>query len=237
MESQYPKPAQVRALRALEVLERMASDEATGLLEELARGAPESSFTRQAKAALERRRNARVTASAERSLEVHWTTLAGDDARRAFASMRALTARPQEAAPFLRERLRGLAASEAFDDSPARIARLIADLDHNKFGVREKAVKQLHALGQRAAPALRKSRDASAGLEVQRRIERLLKDAALPTLSGDWLRAERALEVLEQTATAGGRQALGALARGVRNGSWLHARVTESLRRLGSKPG
>ena len=47
-------PAQRRMLRAVEVLEHIATPEARAVLESLAKGAPEALLTREAKAALDR---------------------------------------------------------------------------------------------------------------------------------------------------------------------------------------
>ena len=47
-------PARLRAVRAVEVLEQIASPEAVALLRRLAEGAPHAGLTREAKAALAR---------------------------------------------------------------------------------------------------------------------------------------------------------------------------------------
>jgi RNA polymerase sigma factor (sigma-70 family) len=49
-----PPPEQLRALRALEVLERLATPEALEILEALARGAPEAALTHEARGVLQR---------------------------------------------------------------------------------------------------------------------------------------------------------------------------------------
>jgi HEAT repeat protein len=49
-----PSGDAVRALRAVEALERIGSTEARGLLREVAKGAPEAALTREALAALRR---------------------------------------------------------------------------------------------------------------------------------------------------------------------------------------
>ena len=46
-------PESMRAVRAVELLERLGADEARGVLRELAGGAAEARLTREAKAALE----------------------------------------------------------------------------------------------------------------------------------------------------------------------------------------
>src|SRR5262249_22632415 len=54
LEQRTPSGAQLHALRALEVLEYMRTEEAQQLLTALAKGAPEARFTQEAKAALAR---------------------------------------------------------------------------------------------------------------------------------------------------------------------------------------
>ena len=53
-ETTVPAPEKLRALRAVEVLEGLGTDEARGMLETLAGGAPESHLTREAAATLRR---------------------------------------------------------------------------------------------------------------------------------------------------------------------------------------
>lgn len=232
MESQYPTRDQLPALRALEALEQMGAATASPLLADLAKGAPESVLTRQAKAVLERLPKARGTAGEEATLEMLWTDLAGDDARRAYQAVRALTGQPDRAVSFLRDRLRKLADLEEFDDDPRRIARLIGDLDRDEFATREKASTELAKLGTLAEPALRKALEGTPSLEAKQRMENLLKDVVKPGLSPEKLRAGRALEALEQAGTAEARQALEVLGKESHN-RWLKEVVADSLRRLG----
>jgi hypothetical protein len=167
--------------------------------------------------------------------EALWADLGGEDARRAYQAVRALAARPQEAVPLLRDRLRAVAASPAFDDDPARIARLIANLDSAEFDARDKASKELEKLGKWAEPALRKALQDSPNLEVRKRIIRLREAIARPTVSPERLQAERALEALERIGTGEARQALDAVSKEARN-RWLRETVAGSLRRLGQEP-
>src|SRR5262249_4414444 len=139
IQSEYPSREQLRALRAVEILELMRTDHAVRMLVELANGAPESLLTHQAKAALERHPKEGPPRGGGLKLEALWTELALDDPRPAFQAIRALSARRQKAVRFLHDQLRLTAASGAFDDDPQRLARLIADLGRDDFVTREKA--------------------------------------------------------------------------------------------------
>jgi sugar lactone lactonase YvrE len=231
MESEYPTAEQVRALRGVEMLERMRTDEGRGLLTDLARGAPESALTGQARAALARLGQAAEPAGGDGKLEALWADLGGDDARRAYRAVVALAGRPDEAVPFLREQLRPFAAADAPDDDPERVARLIADLEGDEFAVREKASRELARLGKRAEPALRKALAGATGPELKRRLEQLLAQPEQPRLSPEQMQAGRALEALERIGNADARRALEGLSKEARN-RWLKQAVAESLQRL-----
>jgi HEAT repeat protein len=122
---------------------------------------------------------------------------------------------------------------------PERLRRLLADLDSDEFDVREAAARGLAELGEQAAPALRKSREAAPSAEVRRRLEGLLADAVLagrrPVRSPETLRALRAVHVLEQVGTPEARHVLERLAQGA-----PEARITTearaTLERLGAGP-
>jgi hypothetical protein len=141
-------------------------------------------------------------------LEALWAGLADDDAARAYRAIRRLAAAPRQAAALCRERLRPVADADA-----GRVTRLLAGLDSENFGVREKATKELEKLGESALPFLKRALGGGPPLETRRRVEALLEKAA--NLSSDRLRALRALEVLEQAGTPEARQALETLAEGV----------------------
>jgi hypothetical protein len=231
LESQYPSREQVQALHALQAVERMGTDEARRLLGELAKGASESLLTQQAQGALDRWAKRAAPPVGEVQLATLWTELASEDAGRAFQAIRALSARSKEAVPYLRERLQVVAALDSGDD-PGRITRLIADLDGNEFAVRDKATKELSQLGKRAEVLLRQALQGTPSLEMKRRIEAVLANAAQLTLTPQRLQAERALEVLERAGTDEARKVLEELAKERRN-RWLKEAVAESLRRLG----
>ncbi len=153
----------------------------------------------------------RVRTSVERSaveLEADWKDLGGDAAK-GHAALSRLVLSAKAGVPFLSERL--LAASKA-DTKP--IERLIGDLDNETFEVRERATKELTALGDRAASALRKALAGTPSPETRQRLNALLAriDSAEP--SAEMLREIRAVEALEAIGNADARKLLDALTAG-----------------------
>jgi hypothetical protein len=149
-----------------------------------------------------------------------WADLADADAARAFRAFWRLADSPGKAVALLRKRLRP-------DDNPEakRIAQHLADLDSERFAEREKATRALAALGEAAAPALRRVLAGQPSPEVRRRVEGLLQklEAALPDT---WpLRQLRAVELLEQVGTPEARRLLETLADGT-----PEARLTREAR-------
>jgi hypothetical protein len=156
-----------------------------------------------------------------------WADLAGDDAARAFRARAALTAAPESTVSWLRERFRPMAAPD-----PARLARLLTDLDSDDFTVRQKATRELRALGDLARPALQKLLDKKASPEVRQRVEDLLKNPK--DLTPDQLRGIRGVEVLEEIATPQARKMLETLATGF-PGARLTQEAKAALKRLNAK--
>jgi WD40 repeat protein len=154
-----------------------------------------------------------------------WEDLAAEDAARAWQAVCVLAASPAESVSFLRGRLRPAAEAGA----PA-VARLIADLDSDRFEVRRKAVEELEKLGELAAPALREAR-ASPSAEVRRKAEALLTKIDSLSPSPERLRALRAVEALEHAGTPEARRLLEALSRGAAG-----ARLTREARLVLERP-
>ncbi len=163
-------------------------------------------------------------------LDAAWLDLAGTDGRKVYLAMRTLARASRQAVPFLRNRLRPDREAD-----PKRVARWIADLDSDIFGVRQRAETELTKLGKSVAPALRKTLGASPSLEVRRRLEHILEELNRQILSPDQLRGIRAIEVLEHIGTPEARQVLETLAKGA-----PEARLTQeakaSLQRLAKGP-
>jgi hypothetical protein len=159
----------------------------------------------------------------ERELQALWRHLSGEDAERAYRALWRLAAAPEQAVPFLSERLRPVASPDA--QQTKQIRQWVADLDSPRFVVRDAAMRELQGGGETAAPALREALAGAGGLEARRRLESLLAklDSAAPT--GEVLRALRAVEALEAIGTEGARRLLGQLAGGA-----PHARLTREAR-------
>ncbi|HTU91212.1 MAG TPA: WD40 repeat domain-containing protein, partial [Gemmataceae bacterium] len=165
---------------------------------------------------------------ADGELKKHWTTLADEDAAASYRAMQALAADPERSIAYLRQRLHPVAAVEE-----KRLTRLIADLDSDRFDVREKATAELGELGEAALHAMRKTLDGRPALETRRRLEQLIENQVRErwSPSAEWLRIGRALEVLEHIGSPEARQVLQALAEGA-PGAMLTREAKAALERL-----
>jgi YD repeat-containing protein len=139
-----------------------------------------------------------------------WDDLASRNASHAVAAVEALAAVPGQSLPLLRERLRPAKAPEV-----PPLGRLIADLGHERFVVREKAMTELRRLGKVAEAGLTAGLARATSAESRRRIELLLQGIQGALISPERLRELRALEILEAVGSPAARQILEALARGV----------------------
>jgi hypothetical protein len=227
-----PSADSVREARAVTVLEQAGGVEARRFLEELAGGAPEAALTAQARAALER-----VSAKAEpaslgaATLDTLWDDLAKEDSPRAYQIIGTLANRA-DAVPFLRARLTGPSFSATFDDDPARIGKLITDLDHEDFETRENAAKGLTDLGRVAQAELKKALENKPSAEAKRRLQELLAAVAKPEMPTELQRFHRACEALELAGGADARAVFVALAKESRV-RWMREEAERALKRLG----
>jgi hypothetical protein len=130
----------------------------------------------------------------------------------------------------LRENLQAASA-------PAKeeIAKLVADLDDTRPKPREHASKVLGDLAEVAEPAMRARLAAKPSLEQRRRIELLLTRLGEPIADGAKLRALRAVELLELTATPEAVAVLQVLASGA-EGAYVTREARAALRRM-NRPG
>ncbi|HEV3255273.1 MAG TPA: WD40 repeat domain-containing protein, partial [Gemmataceae bacterium] len=155
-----------------------------------------------------------------RAQEALWADLASTDSGRAFVAMRALLATPRQAAALLRAHARPEPRWDA-----KRSARLIADLDDNKFAVRQRAARELEHLGEAAEAPLREVLKGQPSPEVRRHVQELLHNLETRSHSTEYLRGLRTLEILEYLGTPQARQVLQRLAGGA-----SRARLTQEAK-------
>jgi WD40 repeat protein len=168
-------------------------------------------------------------ALSDKSLRRLWDDLAAEDGARSWQAVCVLAASPGESVPFLRARLRPVAAAD-----PRQVAGLIADLDSDRFESRRRAAEELEKLGELAAPALRKALTAPSA-EVRRKAAVLLAKVDSLSPSQERLRMLRAVEALEHAGTPEARSLLEALSRGAA-GARLTREARLSLERLARQP-
>jgi WD40 repeat protein len=155
------------------------------------------------------RRPARLPLSAA-ELEPLWEQLAGDDPRVAYQAIGRLAAAPDQTGPFLARRLK---PARLLPEK--RIRALFADLDSDRFEVRQKAQRELERLGEDGAACLQRFLEEKPSLEARCRAERIVKHWQRTGPTGDVLRGVRGVEVLEQIGTPAAREVLRTLSRGL----------------------
>jgi dipeptidyl aminopeptidase/acylaminoacyl peptidase len=177
------------------------------------------------------KRTETTSSLSRKDLDGLWTTLAGDDAAKAYQVSWTLVGAPDQAVPQLKERL--LPALQ-LDTQP--ILQLIADLENEQFDVRQKASVELEKFGDRAETTLREKLTARPALEVRRRIEQVLSKIEQQPLRPESLQAVRAVEVLEHIGSPQARVVLEMLARGAKV-VHLATEAQASLDRLSARRG
>jgi WD40 repeat protein len=146
-----------------------------------------------------------------------WSRLEKGDGLEAVRAAWALAEAPEAAVPFLAKRLRPAVPVEA-----RRLARLVAELDSDTFAARERATRELEAVGSLAEPALRAALRGRPSLELALRARGLLErieEGGLPQ------REACALLVLEACRGEAARLLLAELAGGA-----PAARLTQQAR-------
>jgi WD40 repeat protein len=147
---------------------------------------------------------------AAKDLERLWADLKDADAGKAHAARWALVAAPARALALFKERLHPVPVVPS-----ERLRHLIADLNDDRFKVRQAASADLARLGIEAAPALRRALEGKPSPEISRRVQALLDGLVCQTaMTAEALRQVRAIGVLEQIGTPAARQVLASLAQG-----------------------
>jgi WD40 repeat protein len=164
------------------------------------------------------------------TLEKLWQSLASEKGTEAADAIAQLQAAPRQAVALLRERLR-----PAPPVDPRRVGQLMDDLASEVFAVRQRATRDLEQLGDLAEPLLRKRQTERPSLEMHRRFEAILDGLESLPLRPEQMRADRALEVLEQIGSAEARALLRELAGGAAE-SRLTKGAKASMERLARRP-
>jgi hypothetical protein len=161
-----------------------------------------------------------------KELEGLWTGLRDADAEKAHRDLCKLAAAPEQAVVFLSKHLQPVPTV-----SPARLARLLADLDSDEFLVRERATQELRDLAELAENEVRTALEGRPSPEARRRLKAVLGYLESLPSPPQRLQALRAVEVLEQIGTSASRQLLERLSRGAA-GAWLTQEAEASRERL-----
>jgi hypothetical protein len=222
-------PELVRAVRAVELLERVGTPEARKVLAELAGGAPGTTLTRVAAEAAARVAARKPPAALPDDPAGLWAELASADAARAYRAAVTLAARPAAATALLRDKLAACPARDGLD--PARVGKLIAALGADDFAEREAAGMALAGYGKAAEPAMRAAVGKSDSPEVRDRLAVLLKNPADPLVAADAVHAGRAMEVLEMIGTPDARAALEAAGKGAKS-EWFRDAAAAAAARV-----
>lgn len=149
-------------------------------------------------------------------LESLWGRLSSTDAREAYDAICRLM-NDASSVSFLGEKLKPAAPLDG-----ARIAKLVANLDHDSFEEREKAERELNQQLEFVEPTLRRALPLQTSLKSKSRLERILANARNVRISPFQLQGLRAVEVLEYIDTPQSLQILEATAKGVKD-----ARLTQ----------
>lgn len=153
-----------------------------------------------------------------------WNDLGDTDAAKAYRAMQALFAVPEPAVSLLKQRIHPAAVD------PRGIERLIADLDDDRFEVRDNADRELRKVVDDAEPALQKALAGKPSLEQRRRVQLLLQVIESGPSPGR-RRELRAVEVLERIGSVEAQQVLHMLAEGDPQ-AWLTREAKAARQRL-----
>jgi WD40 repeat protein len=160
-------------------------------------------------------------------LKTLWEELAHQDLSTANRAFCCLFATPAKTYAFLKDRFRPVP-----QDQGDQWRRLLAELNHDKFAVRDKAYRQLEGLAADALPELVEALKASdLSWEQRVRMERLVEKLKSHDPSPEMIRSLCAFELLEQIDSIACRQLLQATAQGDPS-AWITIEAIASLKRL-----
>jgi hypothetical protein len=164
----------------------------------------------------------------EVKLQDLWDDLAANDGAKVDRAILRLARLGKEALAFLRERMQADSRANAGKE----IDKLIADLDGDDFEVRTRAHEELIKQGMKAKPALQRALTNDPSLELQKRLEELLKKLEDQPPLPEESRRLRVVEVLERSGSPEAIEFLRELAKGPK-GHPLTVDAAAALARLG----
>jgi hypothetical protein len=133
-----------------------------------------------------------------KELEGLWADLADVDAVKANAAWQKLGVAGDGTIDFLRQHIRSVAVPKV---DVKQIEKWVADLDSDKFALREKASVELAAAGEPAIACLQRLLEKSPSAEAEKRAKVLLKKLGEPVMTPERQRVLEALDLLEQLRT------------------------------------
>jgi hypothetical protein len=169
------------------------------------------------------------SAAPPKDLDAAWADLMHRDADRGLAAIRYFVDHPGPGVKLLAEKLTPAPPIDA-----KAVAALIDQLGSSRFAVRERASRELAALGEAAAGPLREAEATTSSAEVRQRLDPLLAALWQAKPTGEPLRTLRAVEALERLGTADARRVLTTLASG-EPGSAVTRDAKAALERLGPR--
>ncbi|MBY0525713.1 MAG: WD40 repeat domain-containing protein [Gemmataceae bacterium] len=136
-------------------------------------------------------------------LEQLWTEFRNGTPAESHRAAWTLAASPEQSVKLFNQRLRPVVVIDE-----KGMERLLADLDHNRFQVRQSASAELERLGEVAVPALRRFVASRPSLEALRRAELILLRPSAESPPAELVMAIRATRVLQRIATTEARALL-----------------------------
>jgi hypothetical protein len=160
-----------------------------------------------------------------------WADLGAQDGVKAFKALWAMAGSPPQSLPLLKQRL-----PTTIEDMGERMERWLLELGARDPDVRKRAAEDLDTLGVYAEPGLKRGLVSQPSEEVRKNVGQMLAALPRPVTASSWLRAMRAVELLERIGTPEARQLLEQVARGA-PGARLTLEAKASLERLGTAAG
>jgi hypothetical protein len=158
-----------------------------------------------------------------------WSDLVNPDAEKADAAWRKLGSAGDNAIAFLRQQIRPIATPVV---DLKQIEKLLAELDSEKFAIRERATKELLAAGELAIVPIQRWLEKQPSGEATRRARIILGKLAEPVLTTDRRCVLEAIALLEQLRTAPARALLEEIEREALVPQ-ICAEARQALRRVG----